>query len=382
MNNPPLDAPQRILIVRQSALGDIIHSLALLDALRKALPNASIGWLCEPAGVQLLEGHPMIDRLHVVPRREWKKNRWQALRSAFPRLRRELKEAGYGVSIDTQGLSKSAVWPWLAGIPVRIGYLGVRSRELSSFFNNRFIEPPRGRCHVIQCCMELLRGLGLDPPSKEKIETHIHITGSDLRRADEILAGKEVFDAPLVVMSLGAGWLTKIWAPEKYAELAIRLVREQGACVVLAWGPGEEYLVRQALEHVRESDPDQTGRSVVGNDVAFKQAVVRCDPGIRVMPDTNFMELSAVISRADLFVGGDTGPTHMAAALKIPTVSMMGPLDARVNGPFGEHCRTIQHAVPAWAPKGDNHRKWCDPATDLKHITVDEIHAACIASLK
>lgn len=382
MSNPPSDTPRRILIVRLSALGDIIHGLTLLTALRQCLPDATIGWLCEPAGAQLLEGHPLLDRLHVAPRRNWKLKRWRAFGTAFASLRRELKGAAYDVSIDLQGLSKSAMWPWLVGIPRRIGYAGGRSRELSSFFNNRRVPSPRGPCHVIQCGLELMLGLGLRPPVGDQVRTHVYLPDVDRQRAGEILAGRDSRAVPpLVVMSLGAGWLTKIWAPAKYAELAVRLVEERHACVVLAWGPGEEYLISECLDHVRWNESSGPGKDAIGSDRAFIRSTVPCRPGIHVMPASRFMELSAVISRANLFVGGDTGPTHMAAALRVPTVSMMGPLDARVNGPLGEHCTTIQHAIPSRPPRGVNHRKWCDPQTDLEHVTVNEVYSACLAFL-
>jgi ADP-heptose:LPS heptosyltransferase len=96
------------------------------------------------------------------------------------------------------------------------------------------------------------------------------------------------------------------------------------------------------------------------------------------MPATSFAELAAVIRHAQLFVGGDTGPTHLAAALGVPTVSMMGPLDARRNGPYGAHCLTVQHGVPRGAPFWANHRRWCDPRTRLDDVTTEEVLQPCI----
>jgi ADP-heptose:LPS heptosyltransferase len=104
-------------------------------------------------------------------------------------------------------------------------------------------------------------------------------------------------------------------------------------------------------------------------------------PGIAPLPATGFLELGAVLEKARLAVGGDTGPTHLAAALGAPVVAMIGPLDARRNGPYGERCRTIQHGVPRRAPWWRNHRAWSDPATRMEGISVEEVLEACAAVL-
>ena len=141
-----------------------------------------------------------------------------------------------------------------------------------------------------------------------------------------------------------------------------------GRRVLVAWGPAEIDLARAVLEAAGASSPGQLG----------KRSIPGSAPGVYALSPTSFAGLGAVLSRAALFVGGDTGPTHLAAALGVPTVSMMGPLDARRNGPFGAHCVTIQHAVPRKAPApGAITRRWCDPLTDLRGVTVDEVREAC-----
>lgn len=359
--------PDRILIIRLSALGDILHALPVLGRLREAFPQARIGWLVEPSGAPLLEGHPMLDALHIFPKKAWSENKWAALRGPLRGLADELRAERYEVAIDVQGLTKSAVWGWAAGIPRRIGFKGAQSRELAGLLATERIRPAAGLHHVVQKNLALLGALGLAQPGEIKFPVHLPEAA---RAAARRIVGEDPAAAPLVLMNPGAGWATKIWAPERYGALARTLVERHSVRVAMAWGPREEPLVAAALAAAGERGP-----------VDFAAVTVPAAPGIYPLPPTRFIELGAVIERARLFVGGDTGPTHFAAALGVPTVSMMGPLDARRNGPLGPHCVTIQHAVPRPAPPWRNHKRWCDPRTDLRHVSVEEILDACEQAL-
>lgn len=370
MNNapaPPLPPAPRILILRLSALGDILHGLPMLGCLRERFPDAHLGWVVEPGGAPLLIGHPLLDRVHVFPKKAWRAGKWSALRGPIRDFYRELRSEHYDIAIDAQGLTKSAMWGWLAGIPRRIGFRGAESRELAGLLATERVMPDPGRLHVSERNLCLLRPLGIEPPAKVRFP--VHLPEAAREHAEKIL-GDTVAAAPLVVMSLGAGWATKIWPAERFAELARRLVERQGVRVALAWGPGEQALVQTALTAL--------GRSAS----RFDEEMIPPAPGVYVLPGTTFVELGAVIARACLFVGGDTGPTHLAAALGVPTVSMMGPLDARRNGPLGDHCLTVQHAIPRKAPWGRKHTRWCDPLTRLDLIGVDEILTPCEAFLR
>jgi lipopolysaccharide heptosyltransferase I len=353
----------RILIVRLSALGDIVHTLPLLAALRERWPEATLGWLAEPGGAPLLEGHPLLDRLHVVPRRAWRENKWRALRGPYLDLLAELRAMRYDVAIEAQGLLKSALWGRLAGIPRRIGFAGPEAREGTGLLATDRVRPPAAARHVVERNLALLAPLGIARP--ETIRFPVHLPEAARERAAQIL-GDPADAAPLAVLNPGAGWATKIWPVQRMGELARRLRDELGCRVALAWGPGEEELVRGVLAGAGVNGP-----------VDFASETLPPGPGIAPLPPTRFMELGAVLARARLFVGGDTGPTHLAAALGVPAVSMMGPLDARRNGPFGPHCVTIQHAIPRPAPFWRNHRRWCDPRTDLNKVGVEEVLAAC-----
>ncbi|MCE5229254.1 glycosyltransferase family 9 protein [bacterium] len=359
-----MDQAPRILILRLSALGDVVHALPVLAAIRRQWPGAHVGWLVEPLGRAILEGNPLIDRLHVVPKKAMKQNFFKALGGPLKELRNELVAERYDISIDIQGLTKSAAWGWLAGAERRIGFAGAQSRELATVLNNERVAPPAEALHVIEKNLALLAPLGIEP---RPIEFPLHLPAAAHARAKEIVEGSDV---PVVMLNPGAGWETKKWPAERFGALAKALVERHQLRAVFSWGPGEECLVKTAMFAAGDGDIDPLMKSLPKG------------PGIYALPKTSIPELAAVISRAKLFVGGDTGPTHIAAALGVPTVTMMGPLDARRNGPYGAHCVTIQHAIPKKAPFWRNHKYWCDPETDLGKVTVEEVLRAAEGMMK
>lgn len=273
----------RILIIRLSALGDILHALPVLGQLRAAFPKAHIGWLVEPSGAPLLEGHPMLDALHIFPKKAWSANKWAALRGPLRGLRDELRAARYEVAIDVQGLTKSAAWGWAAGIPRRIGFKGPQSRELAGLLATERVLPAADLHHVVRKNLALLAPLGIAMP--DPITFPVHLPEAARAAASRIL-GEDADAAPLVLMNPGAGWATKIWAPERYGALARTLVESHGVRVAMAWGPREEPLVSAALAAAGQH-----------GEVDFNSAAVPAAPGIYPLPPTRFIELGAVIDR-------------------------------------------------------------------------------------
>jgi heptosyltransferase-1 len=359
----------RVLIMRLSALGDIVHALPLLGALRGRWPGAHIGWLVEPAGAQLVRGHPLLNAVHVIPKKEIRALWWKLGGAPAGALLEEIKGERYEIAIDVQGLTKSAAWGWWAGIPRRIGLARPDAREIAPNLATEVVRAGSGAgedrvLHVVERNLEMLRPLGIEPPRSTGIPAAfpVHLPEGARSRAAEILGDDST---PLVLLVCGAGWVTKRWPPERFGELARGLVARHGCRVGFTWGPGEEGLVAAAM------------RAAGAGEARFDAATLPAGPGVHALPATTFLELGAVIARAGLLVGGDTGPTHLAAALGVPVVSMMGPLDARRNGPYGAQSVTIQHGTPRRAPPGRNHRRWCDPATRMEGIGVEEVLAAC-----
>ena len=339
----------RILIVRLSAIGDVIHVLPAFAALRAAYPRAHIGWVIEDSGAELLRGLRGLDALHIVPRQAWRRRR----RSLPGRLldvlalSRELRAGAYDVAIDFQGLTKSGVAAWLSRAPVRIGYGDGDGRELNKLFTNRQIVPDEARVHVIDRNAALLTPLGIE----DRVGPHFPLVWDetdaqpmrDFVQSLSLGAGKRV-----AMLNPGAGWVTKRWGPERFGALAKRLVAEDGFRVVAAWSGGEE---------------EQMARRII-------QAAGN---GAQLAPPTTLRQLAALLDQTDVLVSSDTGPMHLAVALGVPTVALFGPSDARRNGPYAPPGRTrvVSAGVscsPCWLSEGCPYGIRC-----MKEISVDEV---------
>jgi lipopolysaccharide heptosyltransferase I len=357
------------LLIRLSALGDVLHGLPLLAALRRAHPDARIGWLVEDRAAPLLMGHPLLDELHVLPRRAWKRNPFTALAGPLRELHRDLRRAQYQTAIDLQGLTKSAFWAKLCGAPQRIGFAGDEAREVSRFFYNHPVHPPADRRHVVQRNLSLLASLGVDAAP---VEFPVHLSTEDRAWSDWTWGSGDETN-PRVVVNPGAGWPTKQWPAERYGELAAALARDIGARVAVAWGPGEEPLAAAAL---RAAGCDA---GAVGADDA---PPIDGRPGVYALPRSTFTRLGAIVARAHLFVGGDTGPTHLAAALDVPTLGLYGASDARRNGPWGKRSRSIQLTSPPCIPCWQTNCEYePEPLACLKGIEVERARRLCLELL-
>lgn len=320
----PRDA-QRILIVRLSALGDVVHALPLLDALRRARPGAEIGWLVEEGAASLLEGHPQIDRLWVAPRQAARalrrERRYGAAVSRLWGVLRELRGARYDLVIDAQCNLRSALWSRLSGAPVRIGFAPPYTKEKAHWLSTLRVPAPVGGESKAHRNLRLLAPLGID--------------GSDARpRLDLPQASREFarraledderrHDRPRVALHPGVSGFGAIkqWAPERFAALARSLRAERDATSLVTWGPGERALAEQVVE--------------------ASEGAARLAPQTR-----SVLDLCALYETCDVVVAGDTGPLHLAAALGVPVVGLYGPKDPVVYGPIDG--RTGAPATTVW----------------------------------
>lgn len=304
---------ERILIVRLGAMGDVVHALPAVAALRAALPGVQIGWVVEERWAELLaapsarEGpagtpqKPLVDLVHTVDTRLWRaaplaREVWSEVRAA----REGLKAAGYDTAIDLQGLVKSGVFARLSGAPIRVGFARPKER-LAAMLYTRTIETRA--VHVIDQNLELVGALvgNLRPATSDLLPRDASAESwctAKLRR-------HSLND--FVLMSPGAGWGAKIWPSERYAEVALALAGA-GIPVVVNFAIGEAELAGKMIK--------ATGGKVYA---------IHCSVG----------ELVALTRRARVFIGGDSGPMHLAAALGVPVVAVFGPTDPARNGPYG-----------------------------------------------
>jgi ADP-heptose:LPS heptosyltransferase len=282
-----------------SAIGDVIHGVPVLCALRDALPEAFLAWVVEGRAGDLLDGHPALDELIRVPR-GWLKSPREVWR-----LRRRLHELRFDAAIDLQCLTKSAVAAWLSGAPRRIGKGGSDGRELSRWFHNELV--PCGGTHVIKHYLDLLKPLGITSPA---VRFDLPERGVDGQTVDGFLRTSGLTAGGFVLMNPGAGWASKIWPAERYGELARELAKTHGLASVAVWG--------------------------VPDELPLAEQIVAASGGhARLAPPTSMTELAALCRRAALFVGSDTGPMHLAVAVGLPTISLHGPSRAEWCGAYG-----------------------------------------------
>ena len=331
-----MDAPRAIVLVKLSAIGDVLHGVPAAVALKRAFPATRIGWVVEGRSADVLAGHPAIDHLFRLPR-GWMKS-WQAVRS----LRRQLLDFRADVAIDMQGLLKSAFPTWLSGASLRIGHARPESREAAWLAYTCAV--PSTAAHVVDRNCDLLEPLGVREAMPAFDMPDWPVSRS---RMEEWLATLRLASAP-VVINPGAGWPSKIWPEERFAAVARCLHERHGLTSIIVWGGDRE---RGSAERIAAAAP---------------QATV-------VAPKTSLQDLGALCRLARLFVSGDTGPLHLAAAVETPCVGLFGPVPADRNGPYGRIHATVE-------PPASLRPKWADRKTDtlaMAGIDVDRVVAAC-----
>ena len=315
----------RLLIVRLGAMGDILHALPAVTALRLAHPSWHIGWVVDPRWQALLaapsaaprtpampvrdSAMPVVDRLHFAATRQWKRHPLTTTTAADIRaFRRELRTAAYDVVVDMQGAIRSAVITRMAGCRRRIGEAHPREWPAHWIFTDRV---ETHGAHVIDQDFELASAIAGDDLAP--IQPLLPIDPESESWCDAFLCAPPFSSGqPIALITPGAGWGAKRWPPERYAIVAKGLA-DRGFRVVVNAGPGEDSLA---------------------------SAITATGAATAVAP--TLPQLIALTRRIALCVAGDTGPLHLAAALSRPVVAIFGPTDPSRNGPYGTRSRVLR----------------------------------------
>ena len=308
----------KVLLVRLSAIGDVVHTLPVLPPLVRA--GHRVTWLVEPPARELLEGHPLLENVIVAPsprRFSW---------SEAAAVRSRLREQAFDVALDLQGLFKSAVWARAAGAGRVVGHEArVRREPLSRWLLHETVPATENHPHVIDKNLSLLRALGIDAVG-----------------AREVALPPPPPPVPLpenaALLNPGGGWAGKLWPAESYGALA-RPLRDRGLAPIVTWGPGERPLAEK---------------------------VVAASAGAaEIAPPTTLLQYTSLARRARLVVAADTGPLHLACAVGAAVVALFGPTDPARNGPFAP-ADVVVRRVPSCAPC---YRRGC------------QVHAGIMATL-
>ncbi len=333
----------RILIVRVGAMGDVLHGMPAVAALREVLPGALIGWAVEPRWAPLLQtsfdaeprtqAMPLLDRVHPVSAKAWSKAPFStATFQSVLALRKALRMEHYDLAIDLQGSVRSAVIARMSGATRVIGSATPREKPARFLYTER---TPLHEVHVVAQAAEIVSaavGMRLTAaattlPYDAAAEAWCDgFLGADVRRV--------VFIAPT------AGWGAKQWPPAKFAALSI-------ACAQA----GLRVLVNQA-----------------GPEDNIAALVVEASGGAAEPVDCSVSQLTALLRRMSLAVAGDTGPLHLAAALGVPVVALFGPTDPARNGPFGGPSHVLRSASSI-----TDHRRHAAAEAGLASITTAEV---------
>jgi heptosyltransferase-1 len=353
--NSRIPTGRSLLVVRLGSMGDVIHTLPALSAMRRALPEATIGWVIEERWAELLctlpaprfgprsARRPLVDKVHTVDTKGWRKNRaafqtWEQIAAGVS----ELRAAQFEIAADFQGAIRSALIARCSGAPVIFGFSRSWEYAASMFYSRKV-----AACgtHIVEQNLSLASAivkaeLAYAPvvfPRNEEVEQQ---TGEWLRQHS---VGR------FAILNPGAGWGAKRWPAARYAEVA-RELESIGVKSLINYGPGEEELAGEV-----ES---------TAADAAIKVA-------------SSITQLISLTRRASLFIGGDTGPMHLAAACGVPVVAIFGPTDPARNGPFATPNVVLRSSLSSTTY---SHGKASDRG--ILSITVAEVIAAAARLLR
>jgi len=304
----------RLVLIRLSAVGDIIHTWPLACAIREAQPRCHLTWVVEEPLRPLVEGHPAVDAVFTTRTRRWRRRPWSAVtRAEIGALKGAFRELQPDVTIDPQGVLKSALVTRWTGAARRIGLARPWRREvLAALAYTESTAGAAGRAHVVKTNLEMLRAFGLTPPGNARPDG----TWLAQRAAEKRPQGP--WAPSYAVILPGTAGAHKVIPAATLAEVS-RGIIGLGMDVVVAWGPGEE---RRARAVTRDAGA-----------------------GAHMAPPTDLLELAALLDGAALVVGGDTGPSHLAASFGVPTVAVFLASDWRRNGPLGARTTVVSGAA-------------------------------------
>jgi len=334
----PDTPPQRLALIKPSALGDIVHTLPVLTALRLLYPQAHITWIVHAAYAPLLEGHPHLDAVLPFDRTIFRSRSLPKMLRYLAAWFTQLRQQRFDWVIDLQGLFRSGLISWASRAPIRIGLHSAREGSILAYTHRLFI-PQEQRLHAVDRYWQLMVTLGgADLPLRFVLPIDPQQRQAALRLWSDL-------PRPWVALAPGARWQTKRWPPHAFAQLLQRLHHHTGAgCLIL--GSTDDTPLAQQIT------------------TALPSAPIRCLTGHTSLP-----LLVALLAECDLFLGNDSGPLHLAAALGKPCLAPFTCTRPERHGPY-----TFPHgAVPVALPCAGSYRKYCSHMTCHHTLTVDQL---------
>jgi heptosyltransferase I len=327
--------PARVCIIKPSSLGDVVHSLPILSALRARWPSAHLAWVVNHPFREVLDGHPALDEL-IVHDRSDRGGGLLGMRGSAELFRR-LARGGFDLTIDLQGLLRSALMTAATRSRLRVGMAD--AREGARWFYTDRVDASRLHLHAVERVRRVAAAFGASMPEPR---FDLPIAPDHARWASDVL---ESLPRPRVVLNLGAQWLTKRWPPQHFAEIARRAAARYGAGVIAVGSATDRPLV-EALVRLAAPIPilDLCGR-------------------------TSLHQLAALSAESDLLISNDTGPLHLAAAVGARVVGIFTCTNPLLTGPFGPRATTVQTTI--WCKC--SLIKTCNRMDCMRELTPDRV---------
>jgi 3-deoxy-D-manno-octulosonic-acid transferase/heptosyltransferase-1 len=340
-----------ILIIRLSAIGDVVHALSVLAPLKKHFSDCKITWVIEEEAADILKSYSGIDRVIVSRRKRWLRQLksgqvMKALRQATAFVK-TLRSQEYDLVLDFQGLFKSGIISFLSRSKRKIGYKN--AREGSTLFYSEKSPATDFNDHAIKRHQVILKHLGIND---SEISYEPLFDMSDERAVVNLFDNTGVDrNKLLVTVHPAATWKTKIWPKEKVVELCDRLVNEFSCQVVLIGSYAEEPFLTDMAFRAKNEVKNLAGK-------------------------TKLSELACLIAKSDLLVTTDSGPMHIACASSTPVVAIMGPTAPWRTGPFGDDYRVVRHELPC-SPCFKRAECPLEHHKCMEEISVEEVFKTC-----
>ena len=340
--------PENILIIRLSAIGDVINVLPALSLLRSHFPKSKISWLVEDRASEILIDHPDINEVIIYPRKKWQReilriDKSLNIISESRSFYKKLRNSHYDLVIDFQGNLKSAVMNLITGSENRLGFGKGHCKEFNYLSTQLHAYPEGIKIHRIDKNLSLLKELD--------IETRFIRPKLPVAREDEEYISKFINEntkpsLPIVIIHPGTSKFGsfKQWQPSNYALLADMIMEEYDTNIIFTWGPDEFDTVKKIIENMK------------------LKAIPACETA-------SIKQLIALLKHATLFIGGDTGPLHMASMLDIPVVGIYGPKDPVIYGPYRGEAIVIRKDLPCSPCR----KRTCDDPICMSSILPEDV---------
>lgn len=302
---------KNILVVKLSAIGDVIHALPVSYAIKETYPDAHLTWVVEPPAYDILRDNPYIDEILIFEKKKFKS--FGGFLENFSPFKSKLQQRKYDAALDLQGLFKSASIAYLSNAPVKLGTCNMR--EMSDKVS-RPVVGPHANGHIVERYLDVARELGC---KVNKVVFPMVVSDRDVDIARKVMQQcGACMENPYVVFAVGANWPNKRWTAKYFAQVSDWLYDRKIIPVIIGGGAVDEQIAAEINSYT---------------DI----------PPVNLVGRTSLKQLAYVIQNAQAVIGGDTGPVHLSAGVGTKTIMVMGPTDANRNGPYGQ----LENAIEA-----------------------------------